>query len=176
MKSRNKFLSIIGILVCMFILFSFPICSLAAEDIPTVQIPDSVTDTIPDAFEISDNPNDSIGISSTLSTRTMSIYAAGSSVSGGCRITKLSSSSVQISGYSVTAPSDPGLKVTLQLQVYYDGRWHTSSSSYKSVSGTRVDLTRTYNVTSGYYYRVSATHALADGTSSTSRTNSIFVG
>jgi len=165
-----------GILVSSVILFSFPVCSFAADKIETVQIPDSVTDTVPDDSEISDNLDYSAGTSGTLNARTLIVYAAGSSVSGGCSITKLSSSSVQISGYSVTSPSDPLLTITLQLQAYYNGGWHTMAAPSKSVSGTRVDLSKTYNVSSGYYYRVSATHALADGTSSTSRTNSIYVG
>ena len=161
-------------LVSMFILFSFPVCSLAAEKTPTIQIPESVTDTIPDNSEISDNPNYAEGTSSSFGTNMM-IMAAGSSVSGGCSITKLSSSSVQISGYSITSPSDSGLKVTLQLQ-YYDEGWHTLVSTNKSVSGTRVDLTKTYTVTTGYYYRVYATHSLSNGTTSTSQTNGIYAG
>ncbi len=175
-KSKKHFLRLMVILVYTIILFSFPICASAAEEITTVQIPDSVTDTVPDVSEISDNPDYSEGTTGIQKALPAGIRAAGGSVSGGCSITRLSSSSVQISGYSVTSPADPALEITLQLQAYYNGGWHTLATTVKSVYGTRVDLTKTYNVTSGYYYRVYAIHSLADGTSSTSRTSSIWVG
>ena len=181
MKSKKMFFRYTGILIGMFILFSFPVSSLAAENIPTVQIPESVTDTIPDASEICDDPNYSEGTSSSVNpmnsanSRLMTVMSSNT-VSGGCSILKLTSTSVQISGYSTATLSDPGLKVTLQLQAYYNGAWHTLASTQKRTSGTQVELTKTYNVTSGYYYRVLATHSLSDGTSSTSRASSIYIG
>lgn len=174
--SIKHIFKLIGALVCTIILFAFPVCSLAAETIESAQVPSSASASTPNNSEISEDPNYSEGSSGHSSSSGIIVYAAGSSVSGGCSITKLSSSSVRISGYSVTSPTDPGLKVTLQLQAYYDGGWHTLKTSTKSVSGTRVDLSKTYDVTSGYYYRVLATHALADGTSSASQTNSVLVG
>lgn len=174
--SVKRLFRLVTVLVCTMILLAYPICSLAADEVETVQVPADATSSIPDSSEISDNPHYSEGTATSYDYPFMGVYAAGSSVSGGCSITKLSSTSVKISGHSITSPSDPGLKVTLKLQAYYDDAWHTLATTTKTESGTRVDLSKTYNVTSGYYYRVSATHALADGTSSTSQTNSFYVG
>jgi hypothetical protein len=176
MKTLMKHFSrLIRILVCAVVLFAFPVCSLAADEAETVAVPDSAIFSIPNAAEISDDLNYSEG--ATVNTfGFMSILANGGSVSGGCSITKVSSSSVRIYGYSITSPSDPGLKVSLQLQAYYNEGWHTLATKGKSITGTRVELTQTYNVTSGYYYRVIATHSLADGTAATSGSSSVWVG
>ena len=173
--SRKNFLRLAGVLAFSLILLSFPVCSLAAEESETVQVPDSATATVPDSSEISSNLDYSEGTTGINSIFTMSLASTSSSVSGGCSITKVSSSQVMIRGYSVTSPSNPALKVSLQLQAYYSGSWHTLVTTVKSVTGTRVELTKTYNVTSGYYYRVVAIHSLANGTSTTSRTGGILV-
>ena len=167
--SKMYFLRLLGILISSLIILSFPVSALAAEQIEAVHIPASATATIPDASEISENPNYSEGT-------TMSAFSANQSVKGGCKITKLSSSKVEISGYSVTSPAASGLEVSLQLQAYYNKEWHTLKTAGKSVTGTRVNLSKTYNVTSGYYYRVIATHSLANGASTTSKTRSIWIG
>ena len=155
----------------VLLLCTFPIASFAADVVEAVEVPPDVTDTVPQQSEISSNPDFSQGFTNIGGIMTM--YS--STVSGGCSITKKSSTSVVISGYSVCSQSDPAIGVVLTLQAYYDGAWHNMATKSKTQPGTRVDLSATYNVTSGYYYRVSAFHSLASGVSSTSRSNSILV-
>lgn len=150
---------------------AFPIAPLASDKIQTVEIPHGVIDFVPPDSDISSDPSFSEG-----QTGSMRMMAKSTSVSGGCSITKNSSTKVTITGYSVCTSSDPALTVSLTLQAYYNGAWHNMGTKVKSVSGTRVDLSATYNVSSGYYYRVTARHSLASGTSSASQTSSIWVG
>ena len=153
-------------------LFAFPIGSLASDKIQTVEIPQGVTDFVPPDSDISSNPNYSEG--QTVSMSNM-LLRSSTSVSGGCSITENSSTQVTITGYSVCTPSDTALTVSLTLQSYYNGAWHNMGTKVKSVSGTRVDLSATYNVSSGYYYRVTASH-LTSSASSASQSSSILVG
>jgi len=170
----RKLKRIVVVTLCVALaLFDFPISSLASDKIQTVEIPQGVTDFVPPDSDISSDPNYSEGQTSSL--RLMAL-ASSTSVSGGCSISKNSATKVTISGYSVCTSSDPALSVSLTLQAYYSGAWHNMGTKVKSVSGTRVDLSATYNVSSGYYYRVIARHSLASGTSSTSQTSSIWVG
>jgi hypothetical protein len=164
-KSKySKLLLTVLAIVCL--LAVFPLQGLAAgtENAAAPQTSDNSSIT-PPSNEISSDPDYSEGVVLTRST-----------VSGGCSITRLSSSSVNISGYTICSPSDPAVQIVLNLQAYYDGAWHTLASKSKSQSGTRVDLSQNYNVTSGYYYRVYAMHSIADGSTSYSYTNSIYVG
>lgn len=173
-KEMRKLKRIVVVtLTIVLALFAFPINSLASEKIQTVYIPQGVTDFIPPDSDISSDPNYSEGQNSFLM---MMALASSTSVSGGCSITKNSSTQVTIAGYSICTSSDPALKISLTLQAYYNGAWHNTGTKVKSISGTRVDLSATYNVSSGYYYRVTASHSLASGTSSASLTSSIWVG
>ena len=131
--------------------------------IPVSESNDIKNDILP-ADEISGDPNYSEGFVMTRS-----------SVAGFCSISKLSSSSLSISGYTTCSPSDPAVKITLKLQAYYDGAWHTMDTISKQQNGTRVDLSQAYTVTSGYYYRAYAIHSIADGTTTYSYTNGLLI-
>lgn len=155
------------------VLFALPIGSLASDKIQTVEIPQGVTDFVPPDSDISFDPDYSEG--QTVSMSNM-LLRSSTSVSGGYSITENSSTQVTIAGYSVCTSSDPALTVSLTLQSYYNGAWHNMGTKVKSISGTRVDLSATYNVSSGYYYRVTARHSVSSGTSSASQTSSIYVG
>lgn len=156
---------------------AFPLCTLASEVIPSVSIPESATNNItPPASEISEDPQYAEGFSSNLLTPGGPMLASSTTVSGGCSITKVSSTSVTISGYSTCSASNPALSVSLSLQAYYSGSWHTLATKVRTVSGTYVSTSQGYTVTSGYYYRTYAMHWLSDGTLTTSRTGSIWVG
>lgn len=171
MKTKKRILSIVLISI---LLMMFPLSAFAADTTPEVDIPASAIDNVPPSSDISDNPNYSEGITSAMHWNCTESLAT-SLVNGGCSITKLSSTKIKMSGYSTCTPSNPGLSVALSLQAYYNGAWHTLKTKVNTVSGTRVDLSQDYIVTSGYYYRVRGYHSLADGTSTTSYTSSILV-
>ena len=171
MKKNRIYRSLFLILlVTLFALF--PITSFAADktSLPEATLPavsgDYVSsDNIPPKDEISADPNYSEGFSMTKT-----------SIAGGCNISKLSSSSVNTSGYTSCAPASPSVEILLSLQAYYSGAWHTLQTRDRAVSGTYVSLSQSYSVTPGYYYRAYAMHLTADGTLTTSYTNGIYVG
>ena len=168
MRIKRKIVSIVFVTVLALTLFIFPATSFAADKAPEATVSISSTDLVPPSSDISDDLNYSEDFSTQLLTRT--------TVSGGCSITRNSSTSVTIAGYSISSSYDPALRVSLSLQAYYNGSWHTLATKVKTVSGTRVNLSQTYTVTSGYYYRVKGYHALADGTSCRTCTSGIWVG
>lgn len=176
MKHKIKYRSLTFFLLFCLAFFAFPLSSLAADKIPETTIPSSVSDITPPASDISSNPDYASGVSSnTLFGRRAMLDSSGD-LTGSCSIRKNSSTSVTISGYSNYTVSDPALRITLYLQAYYNGAWHTLATDTKSVTGTSVNLSQGYTVSSGYYYRTYAYHSTADGTSKTSHTPSIYVG
>lgn len=155
MRTKNAVVLIFIIAILMTV---FPIQSFAADDTKTV------LNNTPSSDEISTDPNYSEGFVTTRST-----------VSGGCSITKVSSSSLFIAGYTICSPSSPAVCVTLKLQAYYSGAWHTLASISKQQSGTRVDLSQGYSVTTGFYYRTYASHTTPGGNAAFSCTNAILI-
>ena len=172
MKTRKRILSTILFAIVAML---FPLTAFATDKIPEVTIPESTSGTIPPVAEISDNPDYSEDFASSIQSDNVQLLTRSSSLSGSSSISKLSSTSVRISGSSVCAPSNPAVSVTLVLQAYYSGSWHSLKSIGKSTSGTSVSLSKTYTVTSEYYYRVRGYHSLADGTSCTTCTSAIWV-
>jgi hypothetical protein len=168
--------TIIIVLIFCLTLFSFPLSSLAVDKIPAGTIPDSVSDITPPAQDISSNPDFASGTSNNTFFYNRVLLASNGEITGGCSIRKNSSTSVTIAGHSEYTVSDPAVRITLYLQAYYDGAWHTLATTTKSVSGRSVSLSQGYTVTSGYYYRTYAYHSTADGASKTSHTSSIYVG
>ena len=175
MKIRKTLIMFIAALV---LTLSFPLSALAADETPEVVIPDNVTNIVPPPSDISDDPNygESPSVAGRISMFSLRLASSNNSVDGGCSISKLSSSSVNVSGYSACSSSDPAIKVTLMLQAYYDDSWHTLATKSYSTAGTSVSLSQNYNVTSGYYYRVKSYHSIADGTGKTKYSTSILVG
>jgi hypothetical protein len=173
---HKKIRSITLVLIFGLTLFTFPLSSLAADKIPENTIPDSVSDITPPAQDISSNPDFASGVTSNTILYNRSLLASGGEISGGCSITMKSTTSVTIEGHSEYTVSDPALRITLHLQAYYNGAWHTLATTTKAISGTSVSLSQGYTVTSGYYYRTYARHSTADGASKTSYTSSIYVG
>lgn len=162
---KNHFIIVLIILTIMTMVI-LPAQAFAADKI--IQIP------VSESTNIKNNTPPVDGVSDDL------YYSEGfvitrSSVAGFCSISKLSSTSLSISGYTTCSPSDPAIKITLKLQAYYDGAWHTMDTISKQQSGTRVDLSQTYTVTSGYYYRTYAIHSIADGTTTSSYTNGLLI-
>jgi hypothetical protein len=163
---KIKSFRLIVVLTVLALLLVLPTLAFAAEKESAIQ-PLSSSDTcnnIPPADEISSDTDYSEGFVMTRST-----------VGGYCSIAKRSSSSVEISGTTTCSPSAPGVKISLKLQAYYAGAWHTLATKIKVESGTSVSLSQTYNVTTGYYYRVYATHSISDGSTTYSNSNGILV-
>jgi hypothetical protein len=154
-------------------LLLFPLNAYAADNTQEIAIPVSTSDNIPPQSDISDDLGYSEGFASAMQC-TESLLTRGL-VNGGCSITKLSSTKLRVTGFSTCSSSNPALSVALSLQAYYNGAWHTLKTKVSTISGTRVDLSQNYIVTSGYYYRVRGYHSLADGTSTTSSTSGILV-
>lgn len=182
MKKKSSFKVLL--LVFALVLVFCPFQAFAADDaaLVTATVDSAFTSAIvPPSYQISDDPNYSEGFSQDLPQS----FSQGSSeftildatsVSGGCSITKLSSSSVRCFGYSQCPVYDSNLGIQIKLQAYYDGSWHTLQSKYKAVGGTYVSTSQDYSVTPGYYYRTYAIHTIANGTTDTSVTSSIYVG
>lgn len=164
MKKNRVSRIILSVMMIASSFFSFTVCAFAVDK--TTEIADRIAGLTPPKSEISEDPYYSEGFSEQ----------SRSTVTGGCTITKLSSSSVRMSGYSSTPTSDPKLKITLRLQAYYNGTWNTLSTKSKTESGTYVSLSQSYDVTPGYYYRTYAVHSLEDGTYTTSQTSGVYVG
>ena len=170
MKRNRLLLSLVAMFILAAIIVINPIQSLAATDseiakvITVAPFTPLTKNNTPPKGEISSDPNYSEGFVLTKSI-----------LSGGCGISKLSSNSCGISGYTTCSPADPAVRVTLMLQVYYDYSWHNLEATSKAVTGTRVDLSKNYIVTSGYYYRVSATHQISDGSVETSQTSGLLI-
>ncbi len=123
------------------------------EPVESVSVsPKSDSDRIPPSKDICASPDESENAA-----------LSGTVVTGKSNIIKTSSSSVIVSGFTQCTPSDPAARVVLRLQSYYDGAWHTLATKSKQQSGTRVELSQAYNVTSGFYYRTSGTHSAANG-------------
>jgi len=152
MKKNTSFL----LLMIMFIVFVIPGQSFASNI-------GGIENNTPPSSQISSIPNYSAG------------FVILSTIGGSCSISKLSSSSVEISGTTTCSPASPAVTITLKLQAYYNGDWQTLASISKTESGTSVSLSRTYSVTPGYYYRVYATHSVADGSKTYSYSNSILI-
>lgn len=167
MKSKVHFCTLFVVLFLVGVFSLFPSHALATDNatLPAVTDEDVSLDNIPPPDEISANPNYSEGIAFSRTT-----------VGGGCSITKISYSSVNISGYTTCTPASPSVEIMLKLQAYYSGAWHTLATKAKAVSGTYVSLSQSYYVTPGYYYRTYAIHSTADGTTAYSQTNGIWVG
>jgi hypothetical protein len=153
-------------LVCLFglILVAYPAQAFAVGSVNSVSVSPKSSYNTP--------PKSEISVSSIYS---QGIADAKGSVNGTCSISKLSSSSLSIAGITTSSASDPAVKITLQLQAYYDGAWHAMKGVSKSKSGTTVSLSQAYNVTSGYYYRTYAIHSISDGTSAYSFSGSILI-
>ncbi|MHB1314209.1 MAG: hypothetical protein ACYCX2_01840 [Christensenellales bacterium] len=168
---RNGLLFKMALVILVTLFCLSPLQSFAAtadridEALVVVTVNPKTKDNTPPKEDISEDPNYGEGFSMEKTT-----------VSGGCGITKNSSSSCTTSGYTSCFPSDPAVRVTLILQAYYDDAWHSLDSVFKSVSGTFVSESQGYSVTPGYYYRTRAIHSVADGTSAYSYSGSVYVG
>lgn len=176
MKTKKRMLSVLLVAVLMLIFFMFPMTAAAADKVEDATLPSSPSNNIQPPSDISENPNYAEGFTSGTQLDSAIALLSTCTVNGGCSITKNSSTSVTISGYSTCSPSDTSITASLSIQAYYNGAWHTLATKVKSASGSYVSLTQAYNVTSGYYYRVRGRHYLSDGTSKTSSTSSIWVG
>lgn len=97
-------------------------------------------------------------------------------LTGGCRISAISSSCCNTYGYTICSPADPAVRVTIRLQAYYNGGWITLATISTAQYGTYVELSQAYNVTPGYYYRIKATHSVATGEAIASYTNGLYIG
>lgn len=174
MKKKSSFKVLL--LFFAFVLVFCPFQAFAADDAAIVNAtldPALASANVPPSGQISGDPNYSEGFSQDSSG--FSIMAA-TSVSGGCSITKLSSSSVRCFGYSECPEYDPAIGIVIRLQAYYDGAWHTLQTKTRTIGGTYVSTSQDYSVTPGYYYRTYAIHSIANGTTDTSCTSSIYVG
>ncbi|MFZ5975624.1 MAG: hypothetical protein ACOYU3_09535 [Bacillota bacterium] len=168
MKTNKIFRS----LFLVFLVGVFAICPMtsfatdATDDATLPAISDEAisSNNTPPKDEISADPNYSEGFTTT---RT--------SIAGGCSITRLDSNMVNTAGYTSCAPASPAVSVVVMLQAYYSGAWHTLQSRGRSVSGTYVNLSQAYYVTPGYYYRSYGIHQTADGTTTYSVTNGLWV-
>ncbi len=174
LKKSIKFVAVV--LIFAMATLAFPLCTLASDATQNVSVPESVTDIVPPASEISEDTDFTQGFSPNRpSFGRMTMMASSNTISGGCSFTKVSSTTVTTSGYSVCTAWDPGISVGTSLQAYYSGAWHNMHTKVNTTGGTYVSNSQGYTVTSGYYYRTVGTHWLSDGTTTTSRTNGMLV-
>lgn len=97
-----------------------------------------------------------------------------STLTGSAKITKMSSTSAKCYGVSEISPSNTQLEVKIVLQQYKDGTWNNYKSASKVVVGTKCELTKTFDVASGYYYRVKTTHKAVGETMKSATTKGIL--
>lgn len=164
--TKRKLQRILAILTVL-VLMATPLQALATDEL-IIQEPEMTSsknsDNIPPKDEISSDSNYSEGCTMTRST----LY-------GKCFIKKLSSTSLKASGYTTYNTAGSDVTITIKLQAYYKGAWHTLKTKFNHKVGTRVDISQQYNVTSGFYYRVIATHSAANGNAYYSNTKGILI-
>jgi hypothetical protein len=164
---RTKILSIFTAFLVLIGVFCFMnIQALAAGN-------DAVSVSVPQDADQGLVPPDAAG---TGTDHSEGYSMTDSTVWGACSISRTSSSSVICKGWTSCSAWDPAVKVTLKLQAYYDGGWHTLHQVSNTTSGTYVEKAQGYSVTPGYYYRTYAAHSIYDGTTTYSWTAGIYVG
>ena len=95
-------------------------------------------------------------------------------LTGSARITKMSSTSAKCYGISEISPTNTQLEVQIVLQQYKNGAWNNYKSASKATVGTKCELTKTFTVASGYYYRVKTTHRAVGETNKYATTSGIL--
>lgn len=151
--------------IMFILLIVLLLCAIPTQGLASQQLPLSSSSRIIDV-----PPKDEISENASYSE---AFVLTRSGLSGGCSISG-SSNSVIISGHTSCAPANPAVKITLRLQMYYNGSWVTLASPSKQLSGTYVYLSKKFGAASGYYYRVYAIHSIS-GTTATSVSRAIFI-
>jgi len=144
--------------IAMLIVIVAVLCSI----LPTTAIAEERAIEVPPADEIMDAD---FAEAFTMERATLT---------GSAKITKMSSTSAKCYGVSEISPANTSLEVKIVLQQYKNGTWNSYKSASKLVSGTKCELTKTFSVESGYYYRVKTTHMAVGETNKFATTKGIL--
>lgn len=136
MKKQKRLTLLLAVLLSAMILVPAQVLAMDEVDIPPADEIEQAGETYSEAFTLE-----------------------RSILNGSASIQKTSSTTVKCIGKSTVSPSNSNLRVLIQLQQYKGGKWVAYRSASKFVNGTSVELTKTFTVEKGYYYRVHTTHS-----------------